>query len=66
MDLLISVRRASLFDPIPVSRTLRVAGRLPAVPRDQLERVTCRATNDILETTVACVEVWRTDVEGRV
>lgn len=51
MDSLISVRRASLFGPIPVSRTPRVAGRLPAVPRDNLERVTCRATNDIPENS---------------
>jgi len=51
-NLLISVRRVSLFGPIPASRTPRVAGRLAAVLRDQLERATCCATDNILKITV--------------
>jgi hypothetical protein len=47
-NLLISVRTANLFGPIPLGRMVSVAGRPVTVLRDKLERETCRAIESIL------------------
>lgn len=47
-----SVRMESPFVPMQAGRALRVAGRLVTVLRDNLERVTYRVIESILEAAI--------------
>ena len=61
---LIRVRIVNLLGPTPVSRVLRVAGRLGTVLRDRPERATCRVSDSILRATSDECSSWKVDGRG--